>query len=81
MSTLSQDEEKLVPEGRIEEVGALAASFSQVSHCLQRATHPDWPYGLFAAVHARTREGCEEIVREISRRTGISDYAVLFSTK
>jgi DNA-binding Lrp family transcriptional regulator len=70
-----------VPEGRIEEVGALAASYPQVSHCLQRATHPDWPYGLFTAVHARTREGCEEIVREISHSTGVSDYLVLFSTK
>jgi DNA-binding Lrp family transcriptional regulator len=70
-----------VPEGRIEEVGALAASYPQVSHCLQRATHPDWPYGLFTAVHARTREGCEEIVREISHSMGVSDYLVLFSTK
>lgn len=70
-----------VPEGRIEEVGALAASFPQVSHCLQRATHADWPYGLFTAVHARTREGCEEIVREISHGMGIADYLILFSTK
>lgn len=70
-----------VPEGRLEEVGAIVTSFPQASHCLQRATHPDWPYGLFTAIHAHTRGGCEAIVREISHRTGISDYLILFSTK
>ncbi len=70
-----------VPEGRLEEVGAIAASFPETSHCLERATYPDWPYGLFTTVHARTRERCEAIVREISHRTGISDYLILFSSK
>ncbi|MCZ6648385.1 MAG: Lrp/AsnC family transcriptional regulator [Thaumarchaeota archaeon] len=70
-----------VPPERVEEVGMVAASFSQVSHCYQRPVYPDWQYNLFSMVHARSREGCEKIAEEISRRTGIQDYAILYSTK
>ncbi len=70
-----------VPPERVEEVGMVAASFSQVSHCYQRPIYPDWQYNLFSMVHARSKEGCEKIAEEISKRTGIQDYAILYSTK
>ena len=52
-----------VPEERIREVGELAASFPQVSHCYQRPTYPDWPYSLFSMVHSRSDEKCRSIAR------------------
>lgn len=70
-----------VPVERVEEVGMVAASFSQVSHCYERPVYPDWQYNLFSMVHARSKEGCEKIAEEISKRTGIRDYAILYSTK
>ncbi len=71
----------LVPEERIEEVGQKLAASPRVSHCYWRPTYPDWPYPLFAMVHARTRQQCESIAAELSKQTGVNDYAILFSTK
>ena len=70
-----------VPEDRVMEVGEVAASFPQVSHCYQRPTYPDWPYSLFSMIHARSEEKCRRIAEKISEKTGLTDYAILFSTK
>ncbi|MEE9324559.1 MAG: Lrp/AsnC family transcriptional regulator, partial [Dehalococcoidia bacterium] len=70
-----------VPGERIEEVGAIAASFPQVSHCYQRPVYPDWPYNLFSMVHSRDIEKCKRIAQQISEKTGVTDYVILFSTK
>jgi DNA-binding Lrp family transcriptional regulator len=71
----------VVPPERIDEAGASMATFRAVSHCYQRPTYDDWPYSLFTMIHGRTREECERIAEEISRETGLTDYALLFSTK
>lgn len=70
-----------VPEDSIEKVAAVASSLPQVSHCYQRLTYPDWPYSLFTMIHAKSKENCQAIAREISQETGVSDYVILFSTK
>jgi len=70
-----------VPEEQVQEVGETTASFPQVSHCYQRPTYPDWPYSLFSMIHARDEEKCKRIAQKISEKTGITDYAILFSTK
>lgn len=71
----------VVPADRVEEVGQRMASFRAVSHCYERPTYPDWPYSLFTMVHGRSQEACEDILSEIARETGISERAVLYSTK
>ena len=70
-----------VPEDRLEYVAKIAISFSQVSHCYQRPVYEDWPYNLFTMIHARNRESCARIAEEISKRTGIREYVILYSTK
>ncbi len=70
-----------VPEERIDEIGMKLAEFPQVSHCYQRPVYEDWPYNLFSMVHARTKETCEKIGREMSKHTGIVEYTILFSSK
>jgi DNA-binding Lrp family transcriptional regulator len=70
-----------VPEERIEEIGNILAASPRVSHCYQRPTYPDWPYPLYSMVHSPSRRQCENIVADLSRQTGVSDYTVLFSTK
>ena len=70
-----------VPAQRLEEVAAVASSFLQVSHCYQRPTFSDWPYSLFTMIHARSEEECRAIVEDLSRRAGVADYTVLFSTR
>lgn len=70
-----------VPPERIQEVANVAISFSQVSHCYERPVYEDWPYNLFSMVHARSKDACERVALEISKRTGITDYVILYSTK
>lgn len=70
-----------VPDDRIEEVGAILAADSRVSHCYWRPTFPDWPYPLFSMVHCETRADVAEIVADLSRKTGIVDYEILWSAR
>ncbi|HJH31663.1 MAG TPA: Lrp/AsnC family transcriptional regulator [Methanosarcinaceae archaeon] len=70
-----------VPDERVEEIGAIMAGFSEVTHCYERPRFPDWPYNLFTMVHAYTREDCNKVAQEISKATGISDYDLLFSER
>lgn len=71
----------VVPAGKLEETGVKMAEHPAVSHCYQRPTYPDWPYSLFTMIHGRTSSDCEGAVREISESTGITDYALIYSTR
>ncbi|MBI4200469.1 MAG: Lrp/AsnC family transcriptional regulator [Chloroflexi bacterium] len=68
-----------VPPERSEEVGRIMAGHPAVSHCYERPTFSDWPYSHFTMIHATSKDGCEQIAREISDQTGINDYRVLYS--
>ena len=70
-----------VPPERADEVGMTMAQHSAVTHCYQRPTFPDWPYSHFSMIHATTQDECEDIAREISRATGITDNLLLYSTR
>ncbi len=70
-----------VPEEKTEEVGYKLASYKAVSHCYKRTTNEKWQYNIFAMTHAQSKEELEDLVREMSQETGISDYKVLYSTK
>ena len=71
----------VVPDSRIEEVGRLAASLPQVSHCYQRPAYPSWPYTLFTMIHGQSPEEVEGTVNRIAESSGISDYRILYSTR
>ena len=68
-----------VPPERVEELGPVMAGFRAVSHSYQRPVYPDWPYPLFTMVHGKTHEECEQVLGAISEKTGIKEYAVLYS--
>lgn len=70
-----------VPDERVEDVGAIMAGFSEVTHCYERPRRQDWPYNLFTMIHAYTRDECRKVAEQISRATGIKDYNILFSEK
>jgi len=70
-----------VPEDDVVEIGEEMASFQNVSHCYRRPTYPDWPYNVFTMVHGQSTEQCEEILSAISRKTGVSEYISLYSTR
>ena len=68
-----------VPENRIEEVGAVMASFRQVSHCYRRNPTPRWPYNLYTMIHADDEAACRDTARAMAAAAAVDDYALLFS--
>ena len=70
-----------VPEEKGEEVGKQLAEFSAVSHCYLRPRYENWPYNLFAMVHAKTQEECDQLIEEMAQETGLKDYGKLYSTR
>jgi siroheme decarboxylase len=71
----------VVPEDKVGEYGPAMASYRNVSHCYQRPIYEDWPYNLFSMIHGRSKEACEEVVQAIAADTGLTDRAVLYSSK
>jgi len=69
-----------VPEDREDEVGAILAARSEISHCYCRPRLPDFPYGLFAMVHGHDEQGVCDLVASIAGELKIENYDVLFST-
>ncbi len=70
----------VVPEDKGEEIGKEMASFSAVSHCYLRPSYPNWPYNLFAMVHAKTQDECDTLIEEMAKESGLTEYGKLYST-
>jgi len=70
-----------VDEDRIDKVGKILASFSQVSHCYRRNPTENWPYNLYTMIHSRDEKSCREIVRKMSDKASVDTYILLFSRK
>jgi DNA-binding Lrp family transcriptional regulator len=73
-----------VPDDRVTELGRKVGALAFVSHCYQRPRHlPDWPYNLFAMVHAHDRAQAMQQVAQIADLLGEADrgHEVLFSTR
>ena len=63
----------------VDEVGALMAAQPEISHCYQRRNCYAWPYNLYTMVHARSRQECLDVVKNLSRMSKVSQYDILFS--
>jgi len=73
-----------VPDNKIDALGEKVGTLKFVSHCYHRPRRlPDWPYNLFAMVHAYTRDEAMQHVEQISKLLGEDSHShdVLFSTR
>ena len=70
-----------VPAELVETAGQVMATFSAASHVYLRPTYPDWPYNLFTMLHGKAPDELEKTAAEISERTGITAYKLLYSTR
>jgi len=73
-----------VPDEQLIELGQQVGQLAFVTHCYQRPRHlPDWPYNLFAMVHAHTREEAMAYVAQIEALLGDAcrGHDVLFSSR
>jgi len=69
-----------IPATYSNQAGHRMAQFSEVSHCYERPTYPDWPYNLFTMIHAASKDECFEIAKKIALAVGFFDYELLFSS-
>jgi len=73
-----------VADEHVGRLGHVIGELPFVTHCYERVRHPpQWPYNLFAMVHARTRDEVEEKVGHIAAILGDAAraHAVLYSTR
>lgn len=73
-----------VPDEKINQLGKAVGELEFVSHCYQRPRHgAEWPYNLFAMVHAKNRDEAMQKVNVISDLLGADNRGsdVLFSTQ
>jgi DNA-binding Lrp family transcriptional regulator len=73
-----------IDDAGVDELGLKVGTLPFVSHCYRRPrVLPDWPYNLFAMVHATTRLEVAERVAMIAELAGDAarSYDILFSTK
>ncbi len=69
-----------VPADGVLSMGETMAGYTTISHCYQRPVYSDWKYNLFTMIHARKKGECEDFVADLSKRHGLDDFAVLYST-
>lgn len=56
-----------IDDARVDAVGERVGALDFVTHCYRRPRHlPDWPYNLFAMVHASCRDAALARVAEIA---------------
>ncbi len=73
-----------VDDADIDRLGARVGALPFVTHCYQRPRHlPDWPYNLFAMVHAHDHAEVEHLANHIADVLGQAMHGrdVLFSSK
>jgi DNA-binding Lrp family transcriptional regulator len=73
-----------VSDDQIDELGDRVGALDFVSHCYRRPRQlPDWPYNLFAMVHAASRDEVETKAGKISALLGTACSArdILYSTR
>jgi len=68
-----------VPDDCIETFADAAASHQEVSHCYQRPRFEGFPYNIYTMIHGRKKEDCEHIANEISEKTGITNFRLLYT--
>ena len=70
-----------VPKERVDDVGAIMASFEEVTHCYERPTFPGWKHNVYTMIHGYTDSECEDVIDRIKQKTGLDDYMILYSEK
>lgn len=66
---------------RVEQAGAMFASFKEVSHAYERGTAENWPFNLYTMVHGANIREVEQTVQRMSRACGVSNYRILATEK
>jgi DNA-binding Lrp family transcriptional regulator len=66
-----------VPQDKIVEAGEKLARFGMVSHCYERKTFENWPYNLFAMMHARSMGEIQHVINKYTEAEKIDSFQLL----
>ena len=66
---------------RLDEVAQEMIKNPAVSHCYDRSTTPNWNYNLYTMIHAKSRQECDEIIKNLAETTGLDQFQILYSKK
>ena len=69
-----------VPPEMVDKTAEVMTALDEISHCYERPRFADWPFNMYAMIHARSRDTVHAIAKEISEKIGVTNYQVLFST-
>ncbi len=70
-----------VPQKRVAWVGEQLAAFPIVSHCYERRTFEDWPYNLFAMMHAQSMGEIQHVINQFVEAEQIDAFELLPTAK
>jgi radical SAM protein with 4Fe4S-binding SPASM domain len=65
-----------ISEEKVDEVGRVFASKDFVSHCILRKTYSDWPYSIYAMIHAKSECELEKNISELSQEAKAIAYGI-----
>ena len=68
-------------EGDTTSFGRALSALDEVTHCYERPMAPEFPYNLFAMVHARSAAEAAAAFNNIEAAAGLSGGVMLVSTK
>jgi DNA-binding Lrp family transcriptional regulator len=69
----------LLDEDKLDQIGETLAKLPYISHCYHRKPSPDWPYNLYAMVHAENQTQLMEMSQQIANMSGTTDWRALES--
>lgn len=71
-----------VEEDKLDTVAKNVSQRKEVTHCYDRTKAAGWDYNLYAMIHGKSREECENTIEEICRENAIAEEpALLYSVK
>ena len=71
---------EIAPE-QCDEAGAALSQFTFITHCYKRTAYPDWPYTMYAMVHAKNKEEFDGYLERIRTAVDCKSIRVLRSLK
>ncbi len=70
-----------IDENNANNIGKIAASFSNVSHCYLRPKYKNWNYNLFTMIHGKTKEETNEVIKNIEKEIYYKSNLPLYSSR
>lgn len=70
-----------VEDNQCDSAGEILSAFTCISHCYRRTAYPDWPYNIYAMVHARYEEELKDQLTRIRNSVIHKSATILPSVK